>query len=259
MSALGGRSTSCNPSQPLQGPFSSWKAKCELHSIPLKSAPQGVWMQERVTFRGQGKPSKQSSCDAIPHLFLPHIRERIWTRRGRTEGHVSAGRWGCGWVRSSPRCPTRIPNIWRCSSHQDGFRKAESPTSAKEAKARRSELANHPALRLLRFYRPTPSPSHCARNSAAFLGLTISRHPRLQPRRGRHTTSQRPRLGIGQIWRRTGFLGGGGMGQESCLREKRFCTSQCPQMGTPWVLDEDAGTHPGLGCPWVKRGALGCR
>lgn len=52
-----------------------------------------------------------------------------------------------------------MTNIWRYSSRQGGFRKAESPTSAEKAKARRSELTNHPLSGCSGFIdRPRPLP-----------------------------------------------------------------------------------------------------
>lgn len=68
--------------------------------------------------------------------------------------------------------------------------------------------------------RPRPLP----RAPAAFLGLTISRHPR---------------LGMGQGW---------GMGWE------RRCSSRCPPMEIPRIF-RDGRTHWGLGNPGVLWGA----
>lgn len=68
--------------------------------------------------------------------------------------------------------------------------------------------------------RPRPLP----RAPAAFLGLTISRHPR---------------LGMGQGW---------GMGWE------RPCSSRCPPMEIPRIF-RDGRTHWGLGNPGVFWGA----
>lgn len=151
-------STSRNPSHPLHGQFSCGKVNREPRSSPVKSAHQGFWTQERVTFRCQGKPSKQSSTKK--HLTSSPTSEREFGFNGATPRATSLLQDRAA-VGRAPNygAPTRMTNIWRCSSHRDGFRKAKSPTSAEEAKARRSELANRPLSGCSGFIdRPHPLP-----------------------------------------------------------------------------------------------------
>lgn len=153
-----------------------------------------------------GVKGSQASRPLLRHvssLSLPHWRENL--------GPMGPDRGPCLCWKTGLRLGTHLTK----EPHQDDkhleiqqpsgwIQESREPDLCRKGQGEEERAHKPPALRLLRFYRPTPSPSHCARNPAAFLGLTISRHPRLQLRRGRHNTSQQPWLEIRQIWRRTG-------------------------------------------------------
>lgn len=126
---------------------------------PRNQHIQGFWIQEGVTFRCQGKPSKQSSAKTRPISSSPTSERGFGPDRGHTKNRVSVGRQSRGRARTEPRSPTRMTNIWRRGSRWDGSRKAERPTSAEEATARRSERANRPLSGCSGFIdRPRPLP-----------------------------------------------------------------------------------------------------